>query len=207
MQIISSCLAPGLAVVLIFSGLYFNPWWQPVAASESPPLVQATVVQPLTRVLIVGAVQQPGLYQLPKGSPIADLIQQAGGLTHEAETNPAWLTQAIPENGQVVIPAQKWVAAVSPAPQISQSGTTRKHPSRKARSSKSGNRHQPKFTGKINLLTATLAQWQQIPGIGPGLAKKILAQRTRTPFKQARDLLQVPGIGPKRLQKLLPYLQ
>lgn len=200
MQIISSCLAPGLAVVLILSGLYLNPWWQPVAASESTPLVQATVVQALTRVLIVGAVQQPGLYQLPKGSPIAHLIQQAGGLTQQAETNPVWLTQPVPENGQVVIPAKKNNPAVTPTPE-------RQHRAASPRHRRSRAVPQPKFTGKINLNTASLAEWQQLPGIGPGLAQKILAQRTRHPFTQAQDLLQVPGIGPKRLQKLVPYLQ
>lgn len=194
MHILVSCLGPGLAVVLLFGGCYLSLWRQPVEASEPAPTGSATVIQPLARVLIVGAVQTPGLYQLPKGSPIANLIQQAGGLTAAAELNPNWLTQAVPENGQVVIPSKTIAASAS------------LQPTSKPRQRRSRSNQLHKTTQKINLNTASVAELQQLPGIGKGLAQRIVSHRPPQGYRQPVDLLQIPGIGPKRLQKLARYL-
>lgn len=59
----------------------------------------------------------------------------------------------------------------------------------------------------INLNTATLEQLQQLPGIGPSTADKILQMRkSYGAFKSVNDLLAVRGIGPKRLEKMRKYL-
>lgn len=55
-------------------------------------------------------------------------------------------------------------------------------------------------SGLINVNTATAAELDLLPGIGPVLAGRIIEYRTRKgPFKTAGDLIQVPGIGPKKL--------
>jgi comEA protein len=59
----------------------------------------------------------------------------------------------------------------------------------------------------VNLNTATSAQLQEVPGIGPATADKILQMRkSYGPFKSVDDLLAVRGIGPKRLEKMRKYL-
>ena len=59
----------------------------------------------------------------------------------------------------------------------------------------------------INLNTATAAELQQVPGIGPSTAAKILAMRkSYGPFKSVEDLRAVKGIGPKRMEKMRKYL-
>ncbi len=59
----------------------------------------------------------------------------------------------------------------------------------------------------INLNTATSEQLQQVPGIGPSTAEKILQMRkSYGAFKSVDDLLAVQGIGPKRLEKMRKYL-
>ena len=59
----------------------------------------------------------------------------------------------------------------------------------------------------INLNTATSEQLQQVPGIGPSTADKILQMRkSYGAFKSVDDLLAVRGIGPKRLEKMRKYL-
>jgi competence ComEA-like helix-hairpin-helix protein len=59
----------------------------------------------------------------------------------------------------------------------------------------------------INLNTATSEQLQQVPGIGPSTADKILQMRkSYGAFKSVDDLLAVQGIGPKRLEKMRKYL-
>ena len=59
----------------------------------------------------------------------------------------------------------------------------------------------------VNLNTATSEQLQQVPGIGPSTADKILQMRkSYGAFKSVDDLLAVRGIGPKRLDKMRKYL-
>jgi comEA protein len=59
----------------------------------------------------------------------------------------------------------------------------------------------------VNLNSATSAELQQVPGIGPATADKILQMRkTYGPFKTVDDLLAVRGIGKKRLDKMRKYL-
>jgi competence ComEA-like helix-hairpin-helix protein len=59
----------------------------------------------------------------------------------------------------------------------------------------------------INLNTATAAQLQEVPGIGPVTADKILKMRkSYGPFKSVDDLRAIKGIGPKRLDKMRKYL-
>ena len=59
----------------------------------------------------------------------------------------------------------------------------------------------------VNLNTATSEQLQQVPGIGPVTADKILQMRkSYGAFKSVDDLRAVRGIGPKRLEKMRKYL-
>ncbi|HXR32074.1 MAG TPA: helix-hairpin-helix domain-containing protein [Verrucomicrobiae bacterium] len=59
----------------------------------------------------------------------------------------------------------------------------------------------------INLNSANAAELQQVPGIGPSTADKILEMRkSYGAFKSVDDLLAIKGIGPKRLEKMRKYL-
>lgn len=59
----------------------------------------------------------------------------------------------------------------------------------------------------INLNTATAAQLEELPGVGPATAKAILDFRAKSgPFRRVEDLLSVHGISQKKLQKLRPYV-
>src|SRR5580693_6540127 len=59
----------------------------------------------------------------------------------------------------------------------------------------------------INLNAASSEQLQQVPGIGPATADKILQMRkSYGPFKSVDDLLAIRGIGKKRLEKMRKYL-
>jgi len=64
-----------------------------------------------------------------------------------------------------------------------------------------------KLSGPVNINLATKTQLEQIPGVGPVLAEKILAYRkAHGAFHGAPDLDKVPGIGEKKLHNLLPFL-
>jgi len=55
---------------------------------------------------------------------------------------------------------------------------------------------------KVNINTATEQQLAALPGIGPAIAKRIVAYRKDHPFKQIEDIMQVKGIGPKVFEKI-----
>ena len=61
--------------------------------------------------------------------------------------------------------------------------------------------------GAIDVDRASGAELERLPGIGPALAARIVAERTRNgPFRGADQLLRVPGIGPRTLERIRPYL-
>jgi len=55
---------------------------------------------------------------------------------------------------------------------------------------------------RVNLNTASQTELEQLSGVGPKLAKRIIAARQKRPFKSLADLDEVSGIGPKLIQKL-----
>jgi len=63
-----------------------------------------------------------------------------------------------------------------------------------------------KVSGTANLNTATAAQLELVPGIGPKAAEQILAFREKHPFKAVDDLTKMKGFKKKRLEKLRPFL-
>jgi comEA protein len=59
----------------------------------------------------------------------------------------------------------------------------------------------------VNINTATSEELQQVPGIGPATAEKILQMRkSYGAFKSVDDLLAIRGLGPKRLEKMRKFL-
>lgn len=60
--------------------------------------------------------------------------------------------------------------------------------------------------GKVNINTASAAQLEMLPGIGPATAAKIVAYRAKYPFKQTIQLMRVKGVGRKTFDKIKPFL-
>lgn len=59
----------------------------------------------------------------------------------------------------------------------------------------------------VNLNTATAAQLEALPGIGPSMAQRIVTHREKNgPFKKLEDLMNIQGIGEKSFLKLRPLL-
>jgi competence ComEA-like helix-hairpin-helix protein len=62
------------------------------------------------------------------------------------------------------------------------------------------------LTQPIDINRATAEELQRLPGIGPKLSERILAEREKSPFKSVADLRRVSGIGPKVFERLRPYI-
>ena len=140
-------------------------------------------------VYVVGAVAHPGVYSLPPGIRVKDVIQSAGGFLNEADQSAVNLAALLIDGDQIRVPTQKvpTPSRVSPAPTNARSLTIT-----------------PAATaGPININTATLDELATLPGIGPGLASRIIAYRQLNgAFKTKEDLMKVEGIGPVVFSKL-----
>lgn len=56
---------------------------------------------------------------------------------------------------------------------------------------------------RLDLNSATAAELEELPGIGPELARRIIAYReAHGPFRSVEELLNVPGIGPAILERI-----
>jgi competence protein ComEA len=62
------------------------------------------------------------------------------------------------------------------------------------------------ISGVLNLNTASQGQLDQMPGVGPKAAERIIAYRAKTPFTRPEDLVKVKGFGKKKLDKLKAHL-
>jgi competence protein ComEA len=93
--------------------------------------------------------------------------------------------------------------AVIPATAMSQTKPSTAPAPKAARASKAA----PAPTSPINLNTATQAQLESLPGVGPKAAQRILDYRKQNgSFKKLEDLMNVKGFGEKTFLKLKPML-
>jgi competence protein ComEA len=157
------------------------------AARESEPSPSATgelSAEPAPRLVVhvVGAVRRPGLYRLAHGSRIADALHRAGGATRRADLSLVNLAAPLSDGTQVVVPRR-----APPAPAASSAGDG----------------EATTASGPVHLNTATLEQLDELPGVGPVTAQKIIDYRQEHgAFSSVDDLDGIPGIGPARLEQL-----
>ncbi|HEV3376150.1 MAG TPA: ComEA family DNA-binding protein [Thermoleophilaceae bacterium] len=137
---------------------------------------------------VAGAVRRPGLVQVPAGSRVAAAVAEAGGPTRKADLTGVNLAAQAEDGQQVVVPAAGTVpAAVAPGAAAGTAGMS---------------------TVKPSLGSATVEQLDEIDGIGPTLAERIVEYRTENGgFSSLDELQDVDGIGEKRLQSLRESLQ
>ncbi|WP_423922024.1 helix-hairpin-helix domain-containing protein [Candidatus Poriferisodalis sp.] len=151
----------------------------PIAATGAPPPV-ATTQPSLMRVHLAGAVRHPGLYEVPANFRVGDLIDAAGGPNADADAAAVNLAERMRDGQQVYVPlvGEQSVARAEGAD----------------------------ASGPLDVNSATAAQLQELPGIGPSLSVAIVAYRAEHGSFATLDALeQVPGIGPSKLSQLRPH--
>jgi competence protein ComEA len=127
---------------------------------------------------VVGAVRHAGLYRLRDGARVADAVARAGGATPRAELAAVNLAAPLADGQQVLVPAR----VAQPV---------------------AGGPVAVGVPGKVSLGVATVDDLDELPGIGPVTAQKIIDWRAaHGPFGSVDDLDAVPGIGPARIEQL-----
>ena len=165
-----------------------------VGAASKPDVVAAPLepetkrpARPLLVVDVVGEVRRPGLYRLRDGSRIADAVRRAGGARRTADLAALNLAAPLVDGIQILVPSRAPGPAGASsggggAPGSAGAGTPALH---------------------VSLSSATVEDLDQLPGIGPVTAQKIVDYRTaHGPFASVDDLDAVPGIGPTRIEQL-----
>ena len=138
------------------------------------------------RIHVAGAVAQPGVYELPNGSHAQQAIEAAGGPLEGAVLDLVNLASPLIDGQQVYVPIEDDISPVIPTsiPALNQATAE-----------------------LININTATDAELESLPGIGPSLAQKIIEWREiHGPFLNPEDIIQVSGIGQSKLEQIIDLI-
>jgi len=136
-------------------------------------VVPTQMVAPALVIDVTGEVVSPGVYELPAGSRVIDAIKAAGGARPKAALSDLNLARVIKDGEQIYVDL------------IYTSGA-RVRAGAKTSASR----------GPININRATASELDSLDGIGPVIAKRIIAYRTTNgAFVAIEDLLKVSGIG------------
>ncbi|GIU88433.1 MAG: hypothetical protein KatS3mg009_2948 [Acidimicrobiia bacterium] len=159
----------------------------PSASSTAAPAPATTAV---ARVLVhvAGAVTRAGVVELAAGARVHDAIAAAGGAAPDADLARLNLAAPLADGQRIAVPRVGEVLAAAPGDTAA------------AQPGIAGGADAP---GPLNLNTATAAQLEELPGIGPALAAAIVAERERRGgFARVEDLRAVRGIGEQRFADL-----
>jgi competence protein ComEA len=172
-------------LALVSGGLigYFTPRSQasapllistPFATSTPAPTPTAAPV----RVYVSGAVSQPDVYELPPGCIVRDALEAAGGAADDADLDSINLALEVTDQQQVYVP-RRGEAAQPP------------------QSASSGVDSSARAPSLVNINTASLAELDTLPRVGPVTAQRIIDYRAaHGPFQRIEDIQNVSGIGP-----------
>jgi competence protein ComEA len=165
-----------LMASLVAAGIFLiNAITAPKEAAVSVPaqseITEVEVKAAEIFVHVVGEVQAPGIYQLNSGARLMDAVFAAGGLSKLADQSSVNLARELTDGEQVVV--FKTGEAPSVAGAISQGS-------------------------RISLNQSSALELEQLPGVGPALAGRIVDWREANGgFKKKEDLLNISGIGDK----------
>jgi competence protein ComEA len=176
----------GLLMGFLFSGVILVIISRPAGNSivlQPPPTLIPDMVY------ITGAVANPGLYQVEKGSRINDIILAAGGVLKNADQTNVNLASKAKDGEKIFIPFMSSETSIPvTTPKTDNMSTESPIPS---------------VNTPININTANETQLDMLPGIGEQKAKQIIMYREQNgPFGDIKDLLKVTGISQNLFNQL-----
>lgn len=177
---------------------------QSVQSAVTSKAAQAKTV----RVQVSGAVLEPGIYDVPASCRVEEAIAAAGGLTENADSERVNLVRKVRDGMQIRVPVQKAARTSSTQRKSAQAKSgLGESASGKYGSAKADSGRNSSMIQRVRINSASAGELQQLPGIGPTLAQRIVDIRSRGRFASVEDLLRVPGIGKAKLAKLRDYVE
>jgi competence protein ComEA len=190
--------AVALAVVLLLRGREHD-----TLVLEVQPIGDPNAI----RVYVGGAVAAPGLYTLPRGSRVAEALDAAGGATANADTSKLGLAARLNDADQLIVPERRVAQATAattprtlaqPPPQGGGDGTATASITSDAT---------PAPAGPLDINSASAAELEELPGIGPAIAQRIIDYRAANgPFQSLDELARVRGISDAMVEELQPLI-
>lgn len=157
------------------------------STTAEPAGVTGTTAPETVTVHVAGAVVHPGVVALAGGRRVIDAIEAVGGAQPDADLDRLNLAAVLHDGERVAV--ARIGEPVPPGP------------------SGGGGSGAAASGGPVDLNTATVAELETLPGIGPSLAAAIVEERERRGrFESVEDLESVPGIGERRLAELRPHV-
>ena len=167
-----------MVVAAALAAAAFVYYGQPTSRAVPPADPMVTVVADRITVHVSGAVAAPGLVEVARSARVADVIAAAGGTTEDAVPGLVNLAAPVRDGEQIVVPSS---AAVDVGPVTTD--------------------------GRVRLNTASAAELEQVPGVGPVLAGRIIEARDAVGgFSTVEDLLDVAGIGEAKLAAIRDFV-
>jgi competence protein ComEA len=168
-----------------------QPGGAAVAVDTTTLPATTTTQAPLIYVQVAGAVERPGVYQVPADSRVFQAVVQAGGFTDDADPQAVPLASRLSDGCRLYVPHRGETVAGA---LLSSGGAA-------------GSTTGTSAPGPVSLNSATLEQLDALPGIGPALAQRIISYReTKGRFTSVDQLGDVSGIGPSKLEQLRPLV-
>ena len=136
---------------------------------------------------VSGAVAAPGVVRLPGDARVDDALSAAGGARDDADLSAVNLARPLTDGEQIHVPLPGETPRPVPA-----------EPSGSA-----GQAADSAGQASIDLNTADVAELEELPGVGPAIAQRIVEHREKNgPFTSVDGLLDVSGIGPATLEEI-----
>jgi competence protein ComEA len=209
----------GLAVALGLTAggiIWANRPREPVPVSAPAEVRQISVH-------VTGEVAWPGLYVLKAGSRVQDAVFAAHGPTLVADLKRVNLAAVLRDGDRVVIPRITQPPYPFAQAAAEEQARLRSRPGRRPEAGSSVPAGRPPAAVStparrspeagepslaVNVNTATAADLERLPGVGPVLARRIVEFReARGLFRRLEDLQEVQGIGARLYRRLEPHLR
>jgi competence protein ComEA len=183
----------GLMLVFILTigiaGFYFinsRPSIQPALVQDlNPGMVQENVSEsPVDLIInVAGKVNNPGVYQLPKGSRVIDAIKAAGNQRNGVDISDINLARILVDGEQILVGSPKPSSGKIAAKKIT-------------------------IDNPLDLNRATITQLDSLPGIGPVTAQRIVDYRTKVGrINSVDELKKISGLGGAKFEEIKSLLR
>jgi competence protein ComEA len=174
----------GIFIGLLSAGLILlinKPIPSKAILLRPPPTTLPIVVN------IDGGVLKPGVYSLPPGSRVFEVVERAGGFSENASPGSINLAAHLIDGAHVYVPVQDQVLDNHTGSVLTMSDTG-------------------ELIALVNINQAPQEVLINLPGIGPVTAQKIIEYREKQAFTRIEDIQKVPGIGPATFEQIKSYL-